>query len=83
MINLTLAILVCVLFVVLLCRIADREAREWADRICDLSREQVDRECVRRGECSRPVSTTARTAAVRDACELSAQDECARAGVGE
>jgi hypothetical protein len=61
-INLTLAILVCVLFVVLLCRIADREAREWADRICDLSREQVDRECVRRGEWRRPVSTTARTA---------------------
>ena len=76
MINLTLAILVCVLFVVLLCRMSDREAREWCDRM-------MQREWDRGREWSRPVSTTARTAAVRDACELSAQDECARAGVGE
>ena len=57
-----MGIAACVLTLWLVWRMSDREAREWADRICDLSREQVDRECVRRGEWSRPVSTTARTA---------------------
>ena len=57
-----MGIAACVLTLWLVWRMSYREARGWADRICDLSREQVDRECVRRGECSRPVSTTARTA---------------------
>jgi hypothetical protein len=57
-----MGIAACVLTLWLVWRMSDREARGWADRICDLSREQVDRECVRRGEWSRPVSTTARTA---------------------
>ena len=71
-----MGIAACVLTLWLVWRMSDREAREWCDRM-------MQREWDRGREWSRPVSTTARTAAVRDACELSAQDECARAGVGE